>query len=187
MYCIDVYTCKSEIAEYHSNIGLGSNNYSLMWVPMDGSSSAAVNQASQAMAASGGIVWPGPISLPTSSTPPTATPATATTGTLYMHIYIHCIYNIHAHVHMYMWYAYQCTYTCIYNVCTNYVYTLCIMLYGSYIHVHVHTCVCWKLLGNLMTLYGTWCALYVPRLLFSCCTTDRWQIQYTAYLLLGHF
>ena len=58
-----------------------SNNYSLMWVPIDGSSSAAVSQASQAMAGSGGIVWPGvgnnPLPLPLSSsniTPQTTTP-----------------------------------------------------------------------------------------------------------------
>ena len=78
-----MYVCDVAVL-YHLNVCTmcsGSNNYSLLWVPMDGSSSAAVNQASQAMAASGGIAWPGPISLPSSSTPPTAPTATATPGT----------------------------------------------------------------------------------------------------------
>ncbi|CAI8035205.1 hypothetical protein GBAR_LOCUS19769 [Geodia barretti] len=78
-----------------------ANNYSLMWVPIDGSSTAALNQASQAMAAgsgTGGMVWPGlgsPFSLPphasssstsssssstTSSTSGTASTSTTTTA-----------------------------------------------------------------------------------------------------------
>ena len=50
--CRCVYTC-------HPFLFKGSNNYSLVWVPMDGSSTAVVSQASQAMAGAGGIVWPG--------------------------------------------------------------------------------------------------------------------------------
>ena len=82
---LSVYNIISCTMYVYIKITGSANNYSLMWVPIDGSSSAAVNQASQAMAGSGGIVWPGPLTLPSSSssssTPPSTT-STATTSTL---------------------------------------------------------------------------------------------------------